>query len=146
MTKLVKYFVTASRDSFLDFDLEFPGAGISMAGTDVLFTGAGQRDSVYLGTGVNFDFRFASGASDRLFLKSSYSDYIYSTEGTTLIMSEKVGGSKVQLAAGSVFSFDQIYFLDGTVGERQSRHYVGAIRHRMYSEGLRKLAVASRQW
>jgi hypothetical protein len=37
-------------------------------------------------------------------------------------------------------------FLDGTVGERQSRHYVGAIRHLMYSEGLKKLAAASRQW
>jgi hypothetical protein len=30
-------------------------------------------------------------------------------------------------------------FLNGSVGDRPSRHYVGAIRHLMYSEGIRKL-------
>lgn len=30
-------------------------------------------------------------------------------------------------------------FLKGNVGERPSRHYVGAIRHEMYREGMRKL-------
>lgn len=37
-------------------------------------------------------------------------------------------------------------FLNGAVGEKQSRHYVGPIRHLMYSEGISKLAAASRQW
>jgi hypothetical protein len=37
-------------------------------------------------------------------------------------------------------------FLDGVVGDRPARHYVGAIRHLMYSEGIRKLAGVSRQW
>ncbi len=31
-------------------------------------------------------------------------------------------------------------FLEGKVDERPSRHYVGAIRHRMYGEGLARLA------
>ena len=32
-------------------------------------------------------------------------------------------------------------FLDGQVGDRPSRHYVGAIRHLMYSEGMRKIRM-----
>jgi len=31
-------------------------------------------------------------------------------------------------------------FLDGVVDERPARHYVGAIRHLMYSEGMKKLS------
>ena len=41
---------------------------------------------------------------------------------------------------------DYNVFLNGAVNERASRHYVGAIRHLMYSEGIKKLAAASRQW
>jgi hypothetical protein len=37
-------------------------------------------------------------------------------------------------------------FLEGELGNRQSRHYVGAVRHLMYKEGIRKLAAASHQW
>lgn len=37
-------------------------------------------------------------------------------------------------------------FLKGSMSNRPSRHYVGAIRHLMYSEGIRKLSVVSRQW
>lgn len=37
-------------------------------------------------------------------------------------------------------------FLNGAAGERPSRHYVGAIRHLMYSEGMRKLVVDMRGW
>lgn len=37
-------------------------------------------------------------------------------------------------------------FLDGHLGTRPSRHYVGAIRHLMYSEGIRALSRVSRQW
>ena len=37
-------------------------------------------------------------------------------------------------------------FLRGELGDRQSRHYVGEIRHLMYKEGIKKLAVGSRQW
>ncbi len=37
-------------------------------------------------------------------------------------------------------------FLQGELGKRQSRHYVGAVRHLMYKEGIKKLTVASRQW
>ena len=36
-------------------------------------------------------------------------------------------------------------FLNGKVEQRPSRHYVGAIRHLMYSEGMRKLA-SSNEW
>ena len=32
-------------------------------------------------------------------------------------------------------------FLDGSLNDRPSRHYVGAVRHLMYSEGMRKLAA-----
>jgi hypothetical protein len=41
---------------------------------------------------------------------------------------------------------DYDVFLHGELGDRQSRHYVGAVRHLMYKEGIRKLAVGSRQW
>ncbi|HBE71623.1 MAG TPA: hypothetical protein DDW52_26060 [Planctomycetaceae bacterium] len=37
-------------------------------------------------------------------------------------------------------------FLEGPLKERQSRHYVGPIRHLMYSEGIRQLARVSQQW
>ena len=37
-------------------------------------------------------------------------------------------------------------FLNGKVEQRPSRHYVGAIRHLMYSEGIKKLANASKRW
>jgi hypothetical protein len=37
-------------------------------------------------------------------------------------------------------------FLKGQAGDRPSRHYVGAIRHLMYKEGMRKLAVDVRGW
>ncbi len=37
-------------------------------------------------------------------------------------------------------------FLQGQAGDRPSRHYVGAIRHLMYSEGMRKLVARRREW
>ena len=37
-------------------------------------------------------------------------------------------------------------FLKGQAGDRPSRHYVGAIRHLMYSEGMRKLVARRREW
>ena len=37
-------------------------------------------------------------------------------------------------------------FLRGELGDRQSRHYVGEIRHLMYTEGIRKLITASGAW
>ncbi len=37
-------------------------------------------------------------------------------------------------------------FLNGKVDARQSRHYVGVIRHLMYAEGIRKLEAMSRKW
>jgi hypothetical protein len=37
-------------------------------------------------------------------------------------------------------------FLNGAVGDRPSRHYVGAIRHLMYKEGMRKLVGDMREW
>jgi hypothetical protein len=37
---------------------------------------------------------------------------------------------------------DYDVFLKGEVGERPSRHYVGAIRHLMYGEGIRRLVKA----
>lgn len=37
-------------------------------------------------------------------------------------------------------------FLEGELDHRQSRHYVGAVRHLMYEEGIKKLAVGGRQW
>lgn len=37
-------------------------------------------------------------------------------------------------------------FLAGSVGDKQSRHYVGPIRQLMYSEGIKKLADASKRW
>lgn len=37
-------------------------------------------------------------------------------------------------------------FLDGPLGNRPCRHYVGAIRHLMYTEGIRKLSAARGRW
>ncbi|MCX7396125.1 MAG: hypothetical protein NT138_00430 [Planctomycetales bacterium] len=37
-------------------------------------------------------------------------------------------------------------FLKGEADDRPSRHYVGAIRHLMYKEGMRKLVVDMRGW
>jgi hypothetical protein len=35
---------------------------------------------------------------------------------------------------------DYRVFLDGTLEDRPFRHYVGAVRDRMYTEGVRRLA------
>ena len=35
---------------------------------------------------------------------------------------------------------DYRVFLDGNLGDRPFRHYVGAVRDRMYTEGMRRLA------
>jgi len=37
-------------------------------------------------------------------------------------------------------------FLNGQVRDQPVRHYVGAIRHLMYSEGIRKLSSVTRRW
>ncbi len=41
---------------------------------------------------------------------------------------------------------DYDVFLDGELGSKQSRHYVGSIRHLMYSEGIKKLSNSLGQW
>ena len=40
---------------------------------------------------------------------------------------------------GELLPPDYDVFLEGSLGSRQSRHYVGAIRHLMYREGIRTL-------
>ncbi|MCA3035572.1 MAG: hypothetical protein ING33_10290, partial [Rhodocyclaceae bacterium] len=118
MSKLVKYFVYGGQPSFFEFDLDYTAAGISLRGSEVLYTGGAGVETVYAARGISFDFTNASGQVDRLYLNASLSDYSLGRQGTNLLLTENASGSVIKVLAGNTLSFDRVVFTDGMASSK----------------------------
>jgi hypothetical protein len=107
--------VTGSANNFVEFDMDYASAGLSLAGSQILYTGGSGVESVYVAKTVSIDFTKASGNTDKIYLNASVNDYNYSYQGTTLVLTDKHTNAVVKLAAGSSLSNDRIIFKDGSV-------------------------------
>lgn len=114
MPKNIYYLDLSTVAPFFDFRLGY--GDLTLAGTSIFFVGSRRADSIYLMSGISFDFTAAGAGSDTIYLQGNLAEYSISTSSETITFTRGGGTTQevIKMSAMTGSSADTVVFRDGS--------------------------------